>query len=226
MPKAAKMEEKKSSDKEFSELFIKTGRIQFLIMGLIITGFIIFGKTFIQILFGEEYTNSYYIACILMIPVTIPLIQNVGLNIIQAKNKYRFRTIVFFFIAIGNILLSIPLAKWMGGIGSALATSIFLIIGQGIIMNIYYCKKIHINILEFWKQILKMSIPILVVFLIGIFVYQYVLSKNLIALLFEMVVYAIIYMLIVSKLSMNEYERKLALCPIQKLSNKLKKEEN
>ena len=112
LPKVTKMESDHASDKEFTDIFIKTGRIQFIVMALIITGFVLFGKEFIEIMWvGPEYSESYIIACILMIPMTVPLIQNVGLNILQAKNKYKFRVIVLMVFAVVNVIMSIILSQ-------------------------------------------------------------------------------------------------------------------
>ena len=62
---------------------------------MVLTGFILYGREFIAIWVGEEFNKSYYIALIIMIPFTIDLIQNIGLAILQAKNMYSFRAIVF-----------------------------------------------------------------------------------------------------------------------------------
>ena len=96
LPKITKMEDRKASNEEFTKVFIQTGRIQYLLMALILTGFIIFGQTFINLWAGPGYESAYKIACILMIPLIVPLIQNVGLSILQAKNLYKYRTIIFF----------------------------------------------------------------------------------------------------------------------------------
>lgn len=209
LPKVAKMEANNCSDEEFTNIFIKTGRIQYVVMALIITGFVIFGKYFITLLYGESYETAYYMACILMIPVTIPLIQNVGLNIIQAKNKYKFRTVVFFFIAIANVMVSIPLAKLYGGIGAAMGTGLSLIIGQVIIMNVYYQKKIHINIIKFWKEILKMSIPVVICFALELFSYKIIGNRGIIVFILEIVVYTAIYSLLMWNFGMNLDEKNL-----------------
>ena len=168
LPRVTEMEEKKASDKEFTDIFIKTGRIQFIVMALIMSGFVLFGREFINILWvGSEYDQSYFIACILMITSTVPLIQNVGLNILQAKNKYKFRVMVLFAFAILNVIVSIILAQIYGGIGAAIGTALSNILGQIIFMNIFYYKKIKIDIPLFWKNIFKMSIPMLIAIIIA-----------------------------------------------------------
>ena len=218
LPKVTKMENDNASDKEFTDIFIKTGRIQYIVMAVIITGFVLFGKEFIEIMWvGPEYSESYIIACILMIPMTIPLIQNVGLNILQAKNKYKFRVIILMIFAVVNVIISIVLSKLYGGIGAAIGTSISLICGQVIFMNIFYQKKVGINIIEFWKNILKMSIPIVLCVCIALIIKYCMPINSAGILIFQILIYVLIYAIFVWKWSMNEYERQLILKPIKKL---------
>lgn len=63
---------------------------------------------------GNDYSGTYPIALLLIIPVTIPLIQNIGIEIQKAKNMHQFRSWVYLGIAVLNVLLSIPLAKVYG----------------------------------------------------------------------------------------------------------------
>lgn len=218
LPKVTKMENDNASDEEFTDIFIKTGRIQYIVMGLIMSGFVLFGKEFINIMWvGPEYAESYIIACILMLPSTIPLIQNVGLNILQAKNKYKFRVIVLMIFAVVNVCISIILSKKYGGVGAALGTAISTILGQVIFMNIFYKKKVGINIIKFWKNILTMSIPMIFVIILAIILKTIVPINSVIVLVAQIVLYTLIYCLIVYKFSINKYEKQLILKPINKI---------
>jgi len=203
LPKITKMEDNQASNKEFTNIFISTGRIQFLLMALIMTGFVLFGKQFINLWAGPGYENTYIIACILMIPVTIPLIQNIGLSILQAKNLYKYRTIIFIFIAIINIIISISLAKIYEGVGVAIGTAISLLLGQGLILNIYYQRKVGIDIIQFWKNILKMCIPVGLVVAIGIMINSIIISNTIITLGIKIVLYCIIYGIMMYIFGMN-----------------------
>lgn len=224
LPRVTKMEEAKASDEEFSSIFIKTGRIQYSILALIISGFILFGREFINLMWlGSEYDQSYFIACILMIPVTWPLIQNIGINILQAKNKHQYRTIILTITAIMNVIISIPLSKMYGGIGAAIGTCITLLIGPGVAMNIFYYKNIHINIPEFWKNIFKMTIPVLICFVIGIIVKMIIPIKSNYNLLLQILIYAIIYIAIMWKFGINQYEKELFNKTIKKILGRNKK---
>ena len=218
LPKVTKMENDNASDEEFTDIFIKTGRIQYIVMTLIMSGFVLFGKEFINIMWvGPEYAESYIIACILMIPSTIPLIQNVGLNILQAKNKYKFRVIVLMIFAVVNVCISIILSKKYGGVGAALGTAISTILGQVIFMNIFYQKKVEINIVKFWKNILAMSIPMIFAIILAIILKIIVPINSVIVLVAQIVLYTLIYCLIVYKFSINDYEKQLILKPINRI---------
>lgn len=219
LPKITKMVENNATDEEVSEEFIKTGRIQYLIMALIMCGFIIFGLEFIVLWSGIEYIEAYMIACILIIPVTIPLIQNVGINILQAKNKNKFRTLLYTLIAVANVFLSIPLSKAYGGIGAAIGTAISLIVGNIIIMNIYYHKWIKINIIKFWKNIIKMTIPILIIMFPIYFLNRILMTNSWIILMIKIGIFTIIYSVVTYLFSMNKSEKNI----INSFLNKFKR---
>lgn len=218
LPKVAQMEAKNASDKEFSDIFIKTGRIQYIIMALIISGFILYGREFIDIIWvGSEYDSAYIMALFLMIPTTIPLIQNVGLNIIQAKNLYKYRVIVLFIFSILNLGISIVLAKFMGGIGAAIGTAVSITLGQILFMNYFYYKRVNIDIPEFWKQILRMTIPIIVSCLFGIGIKRIIPATSTILIIVNILTYTIIYFVLVYKFAMNNDEKNLLNVPLKKI---------
>lgn len=223
LPKVTKMVENKASDEEISNEFIKTGRIQYLIMALVIIGFVIFGREFIAIWSGAEYAESYIIACILMIPVTVPLIQNIGINILQAKNKHKFRTLVYMGISVFNIILSIPLAKMYGGVGAAIGTAISLIVGNIIIMNIYYHRTIKIDIPKFWINILRMSIPMLIIAVPAYFVNNMFIYNTWVSFGVKVAAFSALYCATVYIFAMNDYEKGIINNIFGKITKKLKK---
>ncbi len=164
---------------------------------------------------GPEYDESYFIACILMIPVTIPLIQNIGINILQAKNMYKFRVIILLFFAVINVIVSIILSKIYGGIGAAIGTAISLVGGAIISMNIFYHKKVGINIIEFWKNIAKMTLPVIISIILGIILKALIPISNNIILVIQIFIYTIMYIIFMWRLGMNNYEKELLIKPIK-----------
>ncbi len=209
LPKMSKMIAKKASDKEMTNEFIKVGRIQYLIIFLMASGFILFGKEFIIAWAGKDFATSYYIAVILILPLCVPLIQNLGISIMQAKNMHKFRSILLALIAVANIFISIPLAKAYGGIGSAIGTSLSLIIGNIIILNIYYHKKVGINVIEFWKSIIKMTVPMIIPIVAIVILMHFVTLHGYVNLIVFGGIYTILYCLTCYFLVMDDYEKNI-----------------
>lgn len=54
-PKTTIMAARNASDKEMTDLFIKVGRLQYILISLVLSGFIIFGRQFIILWAGNEY---------------------------------------------------------------------------------------------------------------------------------------------------------------------------
>lgn len=215
LPKVTSMVALNTDDKQLSDLFIRTGRIQNLIMSLILFGFIVFGQQFVNLWAGEGYSEAYYMALAFFITLYLPLIQNMGITILQARNQMKFRSILYVVLAFFALIAEIIFAKKWGGIGCALAVSIALLIGQGLVMNIYYQKVQRIDILCFWREIIKMDLAPLT--LTAAFLY---LTKNLFLIdgWFSLGMwggaYGILYVVIMFFFSMNSYEKDLILKPI------------
>lgn len=207
LPKISKMEEEKKPISEFNKIFLQTGRIQFLILALVFSGFIIFGKTFLGFWAGKGYSDAYYITIILMAGGIIPLVQNVATGILRAKNKHKVETIIVCLVAVFNIIISIFLAKLWGGIGAALGTFITLVIGEVFILNIYYKKSINLDSPQFLWQIFKMFIPVAVITTVSYFIYHYMVPSNFIYLAIGIGLYGMLYIFTVWNFSMNNYEK-------------------
>ena len=215
-----KSEERKN--RELNSLFIRVGRIQYMILMLIVTGFIFFGKYFISKWAGQDYEIAYYIVLILMVPSTIPLIKNCGIEIQRAKNKHQFRSLVYLFIAVTNVIISIILCKSMGIIGVTVGTFISSILGTGLIINIYYHKKIGLNIPLFWKEILKISLGMIIPIAFGIVLMLFVNIKSILVFILLVVAYTVVYLVSLYFLSMKQYERKFVNEVFIKVSKKTK----
>lgn len=192
---------------EVDEMFLKIGRLQYILLGLISSGFILFGRDFITLWVGKDYIEAYNIALWIMIPLTVPLIQSTGVSIMQAKNMHQFRSVVYFIIAILNLVLSVIFVKRVGAIGCAIATGISFILGQIIVMNIYYKVAVKLNMVKFWKNILKMSIPIGIVMIFGYVLNSYLSEVNYFNFLIKTSIYTVMYGVLLWVMALNNYEK-------------------
>ena len=165
---------------------------------------------------GAGYVNAYLVTILTMFPLCVPLIQNTGLSIIIAQNKHQFRSIVYLIIAILNVVSTYLVVPTMGYIGAALCSCIAYLLGQGLIMNGYYHKVIGIDILLFWKNILKLSIVPACMLVIGLIVFKFVTISNWGTFLLSVVIFSGIYAVLMYGLSFNDYEKDIFRKPVLK----------
>lgn len=222
IPRVNRMVAINNDNKQLTCLFTRVGRIQFILLSLICSGFIFFGQPFISMWAGKNYVEAYPIAQLLIVPVTIPLIQNLGIEIQKAKNMHQFRSWIYFFIAIGNIFLSIPLAKAYGGVGAAAGTAIALLIGNGLVMNWYYHNKVGLDMRYFWKEIFKFAKAFLLPVAVGILMNLFMDLYRIIPFLICGVIYVIIFCISMWFFGMNQYEKDLVGKPMRRIMGKLK----
>lgn len=221
-PRANLMVFQGASRKMLSDMTIKIGRLQAYIVALIVFGFITFGQPFIKFYAGTGYEDSYLVAIFMMIPGAIPLVQSMCLSITVAENRHRFRSIVLLGITILNVIGTWVLLHIWGVVGAALMTGIAVLIGNGIVMNWYYWKKIGLDISRFWKEIGSVFIiPVVmtVAFMAaGILVNWY----NIWALVIGIIIYTVVFFGLSWLFVMNDYEKELLLSPLKNIYFQLK----
>ena len=220
LPKVTAMVARNDDRKEISNLFIKTGRIQYIILAFILSGFIVFGQDFIILWAGSEYEEAYLITLLFFVSLTIPLIQNLGITILQARNQMKFRSLLYIVIAVVSLVFQIVLAKQYSGLGCAIAIAGALFLGQGLIMNIYYQIKQDLDIISFWKEIGKMSVVPLFIIIVSYFIISFISLNTWLSLGVAIILFSAIYLPLFIHFSMNNYERNLFIAP---LINRLRK---
>ena len=211
-----------NDNSKLTKLFTKVGRIQFIILVLVLTGFVFLGKTFIRLWAGNSYISAYWVTILLIVPVTVPLIQNLGMEIQRAKNMHKARSVVYLFIAIANIFISIPLIKIMGAIGAALGTTISLFAGNIIFMNWYYYKRIGLDIIFFWKQILSLIPAMVIPCIVGSIIMNLSNDISMVSLIIYVIIYSIIYFVSMFLIGMNDEEKQLIVGPLNKILKRIR----
>ncbi|MBR2942895.1 MAG: oligosaccharide flippase family protein [Clostridia bacterium] len=204
-------------DMQLTRLFTRVGRIQFMLLMLVLTGFVFVGEPFIEAWGGGEYEGAYPIALLLMGPVTVPLIQNLGIEIQRAKNKHQFRAKVYFFMALFNVAISIPLCMRYAGMGCAMGTAISMVVCNGFVMNWYYHKHIGLDMVYFWKQILSMLPSMLPPVLLGAAAVKLIAFTGYSGVIAFALPYAAVFCASLYLLGMNEEEKGMVSAVFRKL---------
>ena len=221
-PRVTGMVVKDASKDELTNLFIRVGRLQFIVIALIVSGFTAFGQAFITLWAGKDYHDAYWVAILTMFPLCVPLIQNIGLTIVTAQNKHQFRSIIYMIIAILNVVTTYIAVPYCGILGAATCSCFAYILGQGIVMNIYYYKVTGLDIPLFWKNILKMAIVPGIMMFSGLLINRIYEIDNWIIFLIGIIVFTGIYIVLMYEVSFNEYERSIFREPLKRIIKRIK----
>ena len=136
-------------------------------------------------------------------------------------NKHKFRSVVYLCVAAVNAGLTFWWVESLGIIGAAMATCAAYVVGNILIINWYYYKKIGLNIPLFWKNIVKMSPVMVIMGTAWWFVLDNIQVNNWMIFFALAAVYTIMYLPLAYKFMMNQYERDIVMVPLKKIQRKL-----
>ena len=140
MPGVVRIIEKPSSSMLCDEM-VRIGRIIFLVLGLIWSGFLLVGSQFIELWAGMENVDSYYVAIILMTIYLIISTESIGIQMLRAK-----MSIKSILCKIGHCFDELPpyncVDKMASTFGATIGTFISLAIGDILIINILFVKNL------------------------------------------------------------------------------------
>lgn len=221
-PRVNKMVFSGSNNEQLTALLIDVGRMQAFIVALVCSGFIAFGRPFLNCYIGTGYTESYWVAVIVMIPNCIPLVQSVAHSIIQAKNMHQFRSKVYIIIALLNIIGTLILVRRFGVIGAAIPTGVAYLIGQGLIMNWFYWKKAGLNIPLFWYSILPIFAIAVGICCVTLFLSAIVNFYSWGTLFISIAIYSFVYFIGLWIFVLTQKEKEFITRTINNFTHKLK----
>ncbi|WP_170179717.1 lipopolysaccharide biosynthesis protein [Flavivirga rizhaonensis] len=229
LPRATKMSVDNASGEELTDMMIKIGRLSFIILMFILTAFFLFGKQFVFLWVGGELGKdgsfqSWIIALMIMLAYTLPLVQGFGNSILEAKNKLRFKAILYLSFMILGTILGAVLAYKYEGIGMMAGSVIAWIIVQNV-MNFYYHKKIGLNIIRFFKELFNRTIFVIILALGFGFAINLIPGIGWLNFLIKAVIYTIIFCFLTYNIGLIDFEKDLfkkTLSPILKFKKLLK----
>lgn len=138
---------------------IAPSRIQTLVSGTIMFGFLVCGLDFIYMWMGEGFSISWWIAIIILVPSFLVYTNGVVVSVLDAMQKRLVRSVVLACVAVANVIITIILVDIIGEMGAPIGTAIATTVGSFVIMNIYYKKAIGIKIGMLFKGIFKGILP-------------------------------------------------------------------
>lgn len=163
MPGVVKLVESKATPDQLCDEMIRIGRMVFMILGFIWCCFIFYGKQFISLWVGNDNLDAYYVALILMFAYIFTLSESIGTQVLWAQNAHKEQSFLKLGIVIVNIVITIFLIKLDPLLGATLGTFISLILGDVLVMNVVFHKKIGISLKQYYFGLFKGILPCLLI---------------------------------------------------------------
>lgn len=211
MPGVVKFMEQGASGTQICDEMVRIGRIVFMVLGVIWGGFAVFGKQFIELWAGAVNGDAYYVALLLMSASLIILTEAIGTQMLWAKNEHKEQALLKLGAVVLNIALTVVLIRWNPLLGAAIGAFTSLLVGDILVMNIVFSKKLGISLRRYYAGLFKGLLPsVLVTVGLGLVV-------NLLpvcgwsGLVFKIGVTSLLYALVLWLWGLNEYEKRLLL---------------
>lgn len=209
MPGVVKMVEKQADEKTLTDEMIRIGRIVFIFLSLILGVFLVEGRTFVILWAGRANESAYFVAVILMSVYIFYLTESVGTQILWAKNDQKELSFLKFTIVLLNIFFTVILIKWNALIGATIGTFISIFLGDIVVANIIFYKKLKINLVRYYKELLSGILPsIIIVIILGLILNNFI-GNTWLGFITKSSILAIIYFVEMLLFGFNRYEKEL-----------------
>jgi len=194
------------------DLMIKVGRIQFILLGAIVSIFLMTGRGFFLNWLGADFEKSYLIVMFLIIPGLVTIPQEIASTALIASNKVKYVALSRIIVAVISISLSYILSLRYGATGAGIAIFTGNLIGGVIVLNVFYARILKINVWGFFRKCqLSLALPFILVFLAGIALNYLINDVSWFNTVFKVLTLSVIYSLSAFFLAINSYEKGLIL---------------
>lgn len=206
--------------KNLTPLLLGVGKFQYALNGVIIVGFAIVGKLFVELWMGIDYIDAYWGVLLVTIPGLFFNSLQIGNTALIVQKKVKYQAIIALAVGVINISLSFVFSYFFGVIGAAL--SIFVAYTfRAVATNIVCYKVLKLDIPQFIRKCyLRMSLASLVTLGLGWGMNQMIADAGWGSLILKGVIVIAVYSLSIFLIGIDSQERKNV---INKISSKLKR---
>ena len=218
LPKISRVVFAGSDVNKTTDCCVRYSRIQMHILAPLLGGFILLGKHFISLWTpGYDPAAVYIVALLIIVPQVLESIEGTIFNVMKAKNLQATRSLILLGVAVFNVVLTLFLIRVFPLYGAAMGTFISFVIGNNIISNIYYHKKVGVNIFRYFKNLFMGILPALAVsMLFGLAIIQIPLGGWL-GFFAKGVLYVTVYGVCVLAFGLDGYEKQRVKALVSKI---------
>ncbi len=225
MPRISKLVYEGKKETELTDLMIRIGRIQCMLIGALCAGFIAFGKSFIVDIWNKpDFTESYICAVLLILPSFFYLPLQIANTTVIVENKVKLQSYVFIAMGVINVVLSIFLSKNYGAVGASASIFVAYMV-RTVLMVVIHVKVLHLKMWTFFKEtFLKITPWILVSLAVGLALENFnPMSHGFLRFGLNAIIFMVFFAVIMLVFCMNSYEKNLVFGTIKKITGKIKR---
>lgn len=168
------------SPRELTLQMVRVARIQSFIVFISLLGFLLYGREFMHLWVGEslgaQTNEAWLISIILMVALLIPLLQSLGITVVQAYNLNYYKAGLLCLTTPVTIVLAFWLSLLGGASGFAWATAISGIGLSVFLVNVFlYKRRLRLHLLLFFRETLRGCYLPLICTVLSAFAIEYML---------------------------------------------------
>ena len=215
---ASSGENSSMQSEELNSLFCNVGRFQYALNGLIIVGFAVVGRQFVNLWVGAGYDDAYIGCLLVIIPGLFYNSLQIANTTLVVRKKVALQAKVGVIVGVVNVALSFALSYFIGVIGSCISIFIAYML-RAVIMNIIAGKVLSFDMKRFVKSCyLRMGFSIIVSLILSLGIAYFIPDGTWWMLLVEGCIVVGIYLVLVCCIGITKTERQTC---IGMLKNKL-----
>jgi len=207
LPRVARIYTEENADEKLSAFAIRVGRFQYALNGLIIAGFAVVGRLFIQLWMGDGFTDAYWGILLVIIPGLFYNALQIANTALVVKKRVKERALIALATGVANVILSFIFSYHWGVIGACLSIFAAYMLRE-VLTLLVYRKYLRLNIAHIIKNFyLRMSPPIVLTILAGLLINRLIPDAGWISLVLKGMMAAVIYGITLCAFSLSRTER-------------------
>ncbi len=202
---------------ETTDCCAQYSRYQLFISALLLGGFAVLGTHFVS-LWTPEYTpvQVYIVVLLLVVPQSLESVEGTIFNVMKAKNLQATRSLILIAVAVLHIALSAILVNVIPVYGTAIGSFISFVLGNWILSNIYYHKKVGVNMFRYFGKLFKGILPAWIISIVIGFVIALIPVEGWLGFVVKGGLYVAVYVVLLVLMGMNKGEKKMFIQMLRK----------
>ncbi len=225
MPRISKIVHDGKKETELTDLMIRIGRIQCIIIGTLVVGFMSFGKSFIIDIWNKpDFSESYLCAVFLIIPSYFYMPLQIANTTLIVENKVKLQSIIYIITGVFNVGLSLVLSRQFGALGASISICVAYLL-RSTLLVVAHVKVLNLNMKRFFKEsYLKITPHLLMLLVIGLSLEHFnPMNVGFMRFIINGIIFAVVFAIVMVQFCMNKYEKNLIFGMVNKVIKKVVK---